>query len=169
MTFQTDVSMPYHLHVWSVPKEDVMKRKQTLLEKNLIELGYSLSHKTYYGKNSSKVDRYVYIKDRDGLIIYSVDIDRTREHIETYSFTNKTHMQYTSGIIESLQEIMRNFECELQEIYDFQKEEAKQYCSKDEINDESIHHAEFFNIPIIVIKTNKYNFGKGENFAPKKR
>ena len=103
-----------------------MKRKQTLLEENLIKKGYMLSHKTYCGKNSSKVDQYVYVRD-NGVIFYMINIDRTREHIENYSFTNKIRLDYTNGIIESLQEIMEHFENNLKDIYDFENKVAKEW------------------------------------------
>lgn len=39
-----------------------MKRKITELEKNLIEKGWELDHKTYTGKHSEKTFQYVYEK-----------------------------------------------------------------------------------------------------------
>ena len=41
-------------------QEIVMKRKITELEKNLIEKGWELDHKTYTGKHSEKTFQYVY-------------------------------------------------------------------------------------------------------------
>ena len=37
-----------------------MKRKRTELEEDLIKKGYKLLYKTYSGKHSQRVDRYVY-------------------------------------------------------------------------------------------------------------
>ena len=71
-----------------------MKRKITELEKNLIEKGWELDHKTYYGKHSDKVLNYVYEKvfvkeytRDDGKVIVStctarVLLDKTRTKIE---------------------------------------------------------------------------------------
>ena len=39
----------------------------------------------------------------------------------------------------------------------------------DGINDDSIKHAEYFNIPIIKIKTEQYSFINGKAYEPKKR
>ena len=39
-----------------------MKRKRTQLEKSLIEKGWVLSHKKYYGKHCDKILSYTYIK-----------------------------------------------------------------------------------------------------------
>ena len=98
-----------------------MKRKETRLEKNLIGLGYHLSHKTYTGKHSDKVDTYVYVKD-NGFIEYSVFLNKDRTTIRNYSFKNKVYMEYTNGILESLEEINGKFKNELMGIYDFANE-----------------------------------------------
>lgn len=95
-----------------------MKRKETRLEKNLIGLGYHLSHKTYTGKHSDKVNTYVYVKD-NGVVEYSVSLDKNREQIVYYSFTNHRTLDYNFGILESLQEIHTKFNEELMSVYDF--------------------------------------------------
>ena len=97
-----------------------MKRKETRLEKNLLGIGYHLSHKTYTGKHSDKVDTYVYIKD-NGVIEYSVFLNKDRTTIRNYSFRNKVYMDYTSGILDSLIEINSKFQNELMGIYDFSR------------------------------------------------
>lgn len=103
-----------------------MRRKQTQLETNLIELGYKLSHKTYYGKKSEKVDKYVFIK-QNGHITYQVSIDRTREHICDYSFITdeiRRIMVVNDDSIEYLQEINNKFHEEMSYIYDFKGKHA---------------------------------------------
>lgn len=100
-----------------------MRRKQTQLETNLIELGYKLSHKTYYGKKSEKVDEYIFIR-QIGHITYQVSIDRTREHINSYSFTNREIMFFNDSSIEQLQEINNKFHEEMSYIYDFKGKHA---------------------------------------------
>ena len=59
-----------------------MKRKITELEKNLIEKGWELDHKTYTGKHSEKTFQYVYEKvyvgeyeRNDGKIVGAVKRD----------------------------------------------------------------------------------------------
>lgn len=103
-----------------------MKRKETQLETNLIYKGYHLSHKTYTGRNSSKVDSYVYVKEKNN-IVYNVELDKNRNEIKYYSFTNNAHIYYTNGILESLDLINNNFTNELCEIYDFTTKQVKDY------------------------------------------
>jgi len=93
-----------------------MKRKETLLETNLIKLGYHLSHKTYTGKHSDKVDTYVYQKENE-VITYSVALNKTREKIVDKSFTNHRVLEYTRGILDSLEEISGKFEEELASLF----------------------------------------------------
>ena len=71
-----------------------MKRHITELEKNLIEKGWELDHKTYWGKHSDKVLNYVYEKvylkeytRDDGKVVVNswsarVLLDQKREKIE---------------------------------------------------------------------------------------
>lgn len=113
-----------------------MKRKVTQLEHNLISRGYHLSHKTYTGKNSDKVDTYIYIKDKNN-INYYVALDKNRNEIVHYSFTNNYNMYYSNGTLESLLEINARFNLELQEIYDFGKKESI------EINEPFIEESSF--------------------------
>lgn len=40
-----------------------MKREKTEFEKKLIEMGYRLSEKTYTGKNSDRIQYYIYSKE----------------------------------------------------------------------------------------------------------
>lgn len=100
-----------------------MRRKQTQLETNLIELGYKLSHKTYCGKKSEKVDKYIFEK-RNGHITYIVSIDRTREHICDYAFSSNEIMLFSDYSIEYLQEINNKFHEEMSYIYNFKEKHA---------------------------------------------
>lgn len=78
-----------------------MKRKITELEENLTKKGWQLSHKTYVGKHSDKVENYVYTKiyeveherENDGkIVIYSWDgmvlLDSKRVYIEDVFIKN---------------------------------------------------------------------------------
>lgn len=97
-----------------------MKRKETKLEKNLQEYFYKLEYKTYEGKNSERVNGYVY-KKVIGNTTYLVSLDKTREHIVTYAFTNNHYDYFNQGRIEGLQDVL-DFLCEeLKKIYDFEK------------------------------------------------
>ena len=120
------------------------RRKETLLERNLIEKGYRLSHKTYEGKYSEKVNNYVYKHD-NGAVEYQVSLDRTREKIDHYAFTTKTYIEFTNGILDSLQEINECFVNELKDIYDFTNECAKEYVpfTIDDLNDPFIEESVF--------------------------
>lgn len=102
-----------------------MKRKETVLETNLIGLGYYLIHKTYIGNHSDKVDTYTYKKD-NGVIEFYVDLDKTREKIVRYYFKNKEHISFTDGILESLLQINNKFHEELEEYYDFANQCVKE-------------------------------------------
>ena len=64
-----------------------MKRKVTELEKKLRDNGYSLYGKTYCGKDSNKISGYIY-KNITPLIEYYIYLDKTREHIDTFGFSN---------------------------------------------------------------------------------
>lgn len=102
-----------------------MRRKETQLENNLNELGYKLSHKTYCGKKSEKVDEYIFLK-QNGYTIYQVSIDRTREHINSYSFFNRSIALFNDNSIEELQEINNKFHEEMNLIYDFENKVARE-------------------------------------------
>ena len=102
-----------------------MRRKETKLEKNLIDLGYWLSHKTYCGKKSEKVFEYIFIKENNHTI-YQVSINRTREHINSFSFTNRTIVSFNDNSIEELQKINNNLHEEMTLIYDFENKVAKE-------------------------------------------
>lgn len=102
-----------------------MKRKETSLETNLISRGYHLSHKTYVGKHSDKVDTYVYVKN-NGEILFSVALDKNRNKIVHYSFKNNRSFDYTFELLETLLEINTNFHNELMVIYDFTLNKAKE-------------------------------------------
>ena len=101
------------------------RRKETLLEQNLVVKGYKLLFKTYEGKKSEKVDSYVYGKS-NGYVDYRVHLDSKRVGVKYFCFTDKQYLTFTSGIIESLQEIDENFKKELSEIYDFENKCAKE-------------------------------------------
>lgn len=97
-----------------------MKRKETKLEKNLQEYFYKLDYKTYEGKNSEKVSGYVYKKEI-GHTTYIVCLDKTREHIVSYAFSNCHYDYFDKGRIEGLQEVLEFLGEELKKIYDFEK------------------------------------------------
>lgn len=102
-----------------------MKRKETLLEKKLIENNYRLKEKTYTGKNSDKVDNYIYSYE-NGETEFFVNLDKTREHIVYYSFNNSKFYKYDLGKIESLKYVFDSFEEFLKSIYDFKERRAKE-------------------------------------------
>ena len=101
-----------------------MRRKETQLETNLIDLGYKLSHKTYCGKKSEKVDEYIFLK-QNRYTIYQVSIDRTREHINSFSFVDRSIALFNDNSIEELQDINNKFHEEMELIYDFENKVAK--------------------------------------------
>ena len=100
-----------------------MKRKITLLEKNLLTKNYKLTGKTYTGKHSDKVESYIYEKQVNNTT-YFVYLDKTREKISHYSFTNNFFKVFDNGKIEGLQEVLLYFEEELKSLYDFEKKTA---------------------------------------------
>lgn len=110
------------------------RRKETLLEKNLVLKGYMLTEKTYCGSKSEKIKFYVY-KKNNGVIHYEVELDPKREQILYYCFTNSTNMVYSDGTLESLQMINDNFHKELMEIYDFENKVAKEYTPIEDLDD----------------------------------
>ena len=95
-----------------------MKRKETKLEKNLQEYFYKLDYKTYEGKNSERVSGYIY-KKVVSFTTYIVKLDKTREHIEYYAFTNSHYDYFDKGRIEGLQDVLEFLGEELSKIYDF--------------------------------------------------
>ena len=101
-----------------------MRRKQTKLENNLYELGYRLDHKTYCGKKSDKVLDYVFIRT-NGYYEYQVYLNRERTKIEGYCFTNPTIRTYNDMSLGLLQQDYENFKKELDQIYDFENQVAK--------------------------------------------
>jgi len=96
-----------------------MKRKETKLEKNLQEYFYKLDYKTYEGKNSEKVSGYVYKKEICNTT-YIVCLDKTREHIVSYAFSNSHYDYFDKGRIEGLQDVLTFLGEELCKIYDFE-------------------------------------------------
>lgn len=98
-----------------------MKRKTTDLEIRLNENGYKLSHKTYVGKKAEKVDEFVYLKT-DGTTTYQVNVDRTRTHVTSYSFTNRAFYVFNGDSIDLLQALYIDFSEEIKKI----ESEAKQ-------------------------------------------
>lgn len=102
-----------------------MKRKETKLEKNLQEYYYKLDYKTYEGKNSEKVSGYVY-KKVIGSTTYIVSLDKTREHIVSYAFSNNHYDYFDKGKIEGLQDVLCFLGEELTKIYDFTTKQARE-------------------------------------------
>ena len=101
------------------------RRLETLLEQNLIFKGYKLTSKTYEGVKSEKVDSFIYEKT-NGVVNYKVALNGKRNEIKHYSFTNKQQLDFTSGILDSLELINSGFIQELKEIYDFENKCAKE-------------------------------------------
>ena len=73
-----------------------MKRKKTDFEKSLINLGWSLSFKSYIGKNQDKVKSYTYIKwfdysinDKLVYVIAEVDLEPKRNSYTYVRISNK--------------------------------------------------------------------------------
>jgi len=64
-----------------------MKRKTTNLEQRLIENGFSLSHKTYKGKDKKRTEFYVYKGTLDNYTI-RVYLDYKREKLDHYVIEN---------------------------------------------------------------------------------
>ena len=102
-----------------------MRRKETLLEKKLIDMGYRLSHKTYTGKYCDKVESYVY-HFTNGETEFFVCLNQNREQIVCYYFTNDKFNKYDVGKIESLQYVHEHFEESLINIYDFVERRVKE-------------------------------------------
>ena len=97
-----------------------MKRKVTELEQRLKLIGYKLECKTYCGKDSKKVLKYVYTQD-SGLMRKYVNLNKTRDKITTYAFTINTALVYNDYTIEHLQKTNDDFHNSLNVIYDFEK------------------------------------------------
>ena len=95
-----------------------MKRKQTELEKKIMDHGFRLSHKTYTGKNYDKNDTYVFIRKTNDFTFY-VELDKNRDKIVTYYFESGYSYKYNGAIINTIREIYDNFYHELCCIYDF--------------------------------------------------
>lgn len=85
-----------------------MKRKVTTLEQNLISKSFKLEKKTYIGKNRDKVNTYVY-SFTDGEITYFVELNKNREKIIRYYFTNKYTQDFTKDYITKLENIYSDF------------------------------------------------------------
>lgn len=103
-----------------------MRRKETKLETNLITKGFKLSHKVYTGKHSDKIFSYIYIKENRACV-YEVSLDKTRDKIIGYQFNTCNVHEYTYGIIDGLKEVLDGLKTELNDIYDFEQEVAKDY------------------------------------------
>ena len=102
-----------------------MKRKETLLESKLIEKKFRLVSKQYIGKHSDKVDSYIYEKIRED-VTYCVVLNKTRTKIKDYYFTTDRTYRYTNEFIESLKNVIKFLEEELEEIYDFELGKVKE-------------------------------------------
>lgn len=102
-----------------------MKRKETLLESKLIEKKFRLVSKQYIGKHSDKVDSYVYEKIRED-VSYCVVLNKTRTKIKNYYFTTNRTYRYTNEFIDSLKNVIKFLEEELEEIYDFDLGKVKE-------------------------------------------
>lgn len=102
-----------------------MKRKETLLESKLIEKKFRLVSKQYVGKHSDKVDSYIYEKIRED-VTYSVVLNKTRTKIKNYYFTTNRTYKYTIEFIDSLKNVIKYLEEELEEIYDFDLGKVKE-------------------------------------------
>ena len=100
-----------------------MIRKQTKLESNLIELNYKLSHKSYYGKHSEKVEYYVYIK-KIGETESHVYLNKHREKIINFSIGNPHIAEFNKELLKELCDTYEFVRKELESIYDFEKYET---------------------------------------------
>ena len=120
-----------------------MRRKETMLESNLIELGFRLSHKTYVGKHCDKVDHYVY-KLLKVSTAYVVELDKTREHIVSYYFENMDKHHYTFEYINLLYDVIQDFYGDLCKIYDFNGHRALELEEYEEVdNDNFVEESAF--------------------------
>ena len=100
-----------------------MKRKETNLENKLLEMHYKLSHKTYSGKHSDKINTYVYVNKVNDFTFY-VELDKNRDKIVTYYFESGYSYKYNGAIINTIREIYDNFYTSLCVIYDFVEEKV---------------------------------------------
>ena len=73
-----------------------MKRRKTDFEKSLTEKGWSLSFKSYFGKNQDKVKSYTYIKwfdctinEKIVYVIAEVDLEPKRDSFTNVRISNK--------------------------------------------------------------------------------
>ena len=124
-----------------------MKRKITELEKNLIEKGWELDHKTYTGKHSEKTFQYVYEKvyvgeyeRNDGKIVVTTTsayciLNSKREKIESVEI--KQNGGYLSLLALLFLECrLKAIEKEVNDCYpvdnEAPKEEEKVECCSDE-------------------------------------
>jgi hypothetical protein len=119
-----------------------MKRKETLLEQNLIYKGYRLEGKSYTGKKSDKVFAYNYVKD-NGVVKYYVQLDKTRNTIKYHYFTTDRYYLYDQGKLEGLQEVLSSFTSELMSIYDFQNHKARDLPVFSELEEDLINHEDY--------------------------
>lgn len=115
-------------------KGEIMRRKITKLEENLINLGFKLDHKTYCGRKSEKVDQFVYRKSYSGAD-YFVYLDRERTKIESYGFTNPFIKEYNSISIDTIMSINIDFTNELEQIYNFNENTIKEYIPIHDIDE----------------------------------
>lgn len=88
------------------------KRKETTLEKGLIEKGYKLERKTYCGTYSQKIAHYVYIKETNQ-IEYLVFLNRQRDHIDSCAFSTKFIPVFDELTMEKMWQINEDFKQEL--------------------------------------------------------
>lgn len=121
-----------------------MKRHITELEKNLIEKGWELDHKTYTGKHSDKVLNYVYEKvyvkeytRKDGKVVVStwsarVLLDQKREKIEDV-LIRSPFKEYTNALTCILVHMkVKEIEKEVNECDPNRKVETKEELSTEE-------------------------------------
>lgn len=123
-----------------------MKRKETLLESNLIYLGFRLVGKTYTGKHSDKVEGYHYEKEV-GETTYVVNLDKTREEIVSFLFRNPHFYEFDLGKINGLYDVFNQFTLELQKIYNFSDKKALSIYNfiveEENINDPFVEESNF--------------------------
>ena len=81
-----------------------MKRKTTILEQKLIDSGFSLSYKTYKGKNSKRTEFYVYngIVENYCVVVY---LDYKRENLDHYLIENHLPQYIGKENLEMLEKV----------------------------------------------------------------
>lgn len=109
-----------------------MKRKLTELEKKLIENGWYLESKTYYGKHSDKVLNYIYRKTYEKKYVVSEDNTIvTCDVFETVLNRERTHVDDIRMFIKAPKVDVAGLMFLISRISEVEKE-VKSYLDKEE-------------------------------------